>query len=53
MYDQVVPAVQDVLRRVPGRSESEGEHVHMQPLPQPLPKPLPQPCILSSVTLLN
>lgn len=49
MYDQVVPAVQDVLRRVPGRSESEGEHVHTQPLP----RLLPQPCILSSVPLLN
>lgn len=34
LYDQVVPAVQDVLRRVPGRSESEGEHVHTRPLPQ-------------------
>lgn len=45
MYDQVVPAVQDVLRRVPGRSESEGEHVHTQPLPRPLPpfiSPSPQ-----------
>lgn len=25
MYDQVIPAVQDLLRRVPERSESEGE----------------------------
>lgn len=30
MYDQVIPAVQDLLRRVPERSESEGEHVHVR-----------------------
>lgn len=35
MYDQVVPAVQDLLRRVPERSESEGERVHVHHLPPP------------------
>uniref|UniRef100_A0A8D3E3L8 ATR-interacting protein n=1 Tax=Scophthalmus maximus TaxID=52904 RepID=A0A8D3E3L8_SCOMX len=28
MYDQVIPAVRDTLRRVPGLSESEGTHTH-------------------------
>lgn len=27
MYDQVVPAVQDMLKRIPDRSESEGERM--------------------------
>lgn len=30
MYDQVIPAVQDLLRRIPERSESEGEHMQMR-----------------------
>lgn len=27
LYDQVIPAVQDILRRIPERSESEGKHM--------------------------
>lgn len=30
MYDQVIPAVQDILRRIPEQTESEGKCKQMQ-----------------------
>lgn len=29
LYDQAIPAVQDLLRRIPERSESEGKHMQI------------------------